>query len=230
MFNWAFHPLIHRHHHHPAHHLNKVKQRTLAYAWQSIQEKDKAWWTIFIVIYVVHPVTHTKKWKKGHAPHQPFTMLSIKAQRFYIKFFFFFFLHIFFQSKPKNHHVSTLSSCYSIAQICQSKCLGAWNEGTIHWRAYLPCHSHFLHLLLVQIVSTSRWDGYGHVGNRWQTIVNKIQLIGRIGADPTRTAVGDRHVTNYTVATSETRPDKEGGIDGELRYSGSTGETDCSMV
>ncbi|CAO0801725.1 unnamed protein product [Mucor circinelloides] len=42
--------------------------------------------------------------------------------------------------------------------------------------------------------------------------LNKIQLIGRIGADPTRTEVGDRHVTKYTVATSETRPDKEGNL------------------
>ncbi|KAI8640753.1 hypothetical protein BD408DRAFT_389958 [Parasitella parasitica] len=42
--------------------------------------------------------------------------------------------------------------------------------------------------------------------------LNKIQLIGRIGADPTRTEVGERHVSNYTVATSETRPDKEGNL------------------
>ncbi|CEP11361.1 hypothetical protein [Parasitella parasitica] len=42
--------------------------------------------------------------------------------------------------------------------------------------------------------------------------LNKIQLIGRVGADPTKTEVGERHVTNYTVATSETRPDKEGNL------------------
>lgn len=41
-------------------------------------------------------------------------------------------------------------------------------------------------------------------------VVNKISLIGRIGADPTTNEVGDRRVTNYTLATSETRPDKEG--------------------
>lgn len=36
-------------------------------------------------------------------------------------------------------------------------------------------------------------------------------MIGHIGADPTTTDVGEnRRVTNYTVATSETRPDKEG--------------------
>ncbi|KAI8987305.1 hypothetical protein BDF20DRAFT_849355 [Mycotypha africana] len=41
--------------------------------------------------------------------------------------------------------------------------------------------------------------------------LNKVQLIGRIGADPTTTQLSeDRYVTNYTVATSETRPDKEG--------------------
>lgn len=37
-----------------------------------------------------------------------------------------------------------------------------------------------------------------------------MQLIGRVGADPTRTEFEGRHVTNYTVATSETRTDKEG--------------------
>ncbi|SAL95847.1 hypothetical protein [Absidia glauca] len=47
--------------------------------------------------------------------------------------------------------------------------------------------------------------------------LNKVQLIGRVGADPTVTDVGgDRRVVNYTVATSETRPDKE---EGQLRYS-----------
>jgi single-strand DNA-binding protein len=41
--------------------------------------------------------------------------------------------------------------------------------------------------------------------------VNKIQLIGRVGADPTVTDVGDdRRVVNYTLATSETHTDKEG--------------------
>ncbi|KAI8336805.1 hypothetical protein BC941DRAFT_428119 [Chlamydoabsidia padenii] len=43
--------------------------------------------------------------------------------------------------------------------------------------------------------------------------LNKVQLIGRVGADPTVTEVGDdRRVVNYTVATSETRPDKEGNL------------------
>lgn len=45
------------------------------------------------------------------------------------------------------------------------------------------------------------------------TIVNKVQLIGRVGADPSVTDIGDgRRVVNYTVATSETRPDKEGDV------------------
>ncbi len=44
----------------------------------------------------------------------------------------------------------------------------------------------------------------------WDYIVNKVQLIGYVGADPTSNEVGDRRVYNYTVATSETRPDKEG--------------------
>ncbi|CAO3653864.1 unnamed protein product [Cunninghamella echinulata] len=43
--------------------------------------------------------------------------------------------------------------------------------------------------------------------------LNKIQLIGRVGSDPTVTEVGeDCRVVNYTVATSETRPDKEGNL------------------
>ncbi|KAI8882132.1 nucleic acid-binding protein [Backusella circina FSU 941] len=43
--------------------------------------------------------------------------------------------------------------------------------------------------------------------------LNKVQLIGRIGADPTITELdADRRVVNYTVATSETRPDKEGNL------------------
>ncbi|KAI9029984.1 hypothetical protein CLU79DRAFT_733563 [Phycomyces nitens] len=43
--------------------------------------------------------------------------------------------------------------------------------------------------------------------------LNKIQLIGRIGADPTVYEVNDTtKVINYTVATSETRPDKEGNL------------------
>ncbi|KAI8340499.1 hypothetical protein BC941DRAFT_417426 [Chlamydoabsidia padenii] len=42
--------------------------------------------------------------------------------------------------------------------------------------------------------------------------LNKVQLIGRVGADPTVTEVGDRRVVNYTVATSETRPDREGNL------------------
>ncbi|CAO3578645.1 unnamed protein product [Absidia cylindrospora] len=42
---------------------------------------------------------------------------------------------------------------------------------------------------------------------------NKVQLIGRVGADPTVTDIGeDCRVVNYTVATSETRPDKEGNL------------------
>lgn len=41
--------------------------------------------------------------------------------------------------------------------------------------------------------------------------LNKVQLIGRIGADPTVTEFGERRVYNYTVATSETRPDKATG-------------------
>lgn len=40
--------------------------------------------------------------------------------------------------------------------------------------------------------------------------MNKVTLIGRIGADPTTNGVGERHVTNYTLATSDTRQDKEG--------------------
>lgn len=44
------------------------------------------------------------------------------------------------------------------------------------------------------------------------SVVNKITLIGRIGSDPSTNEVGDRRVTNYTLATSETRPDKEGNI------------------
>ncbi|KAG2207409.1 uncharacterized protein EV154DRAFT_504763 [Mucor mucedo] len=42
--------------------------------------------------------------------------------------------------------------------------------------------------------------------------LNKISLIGRIGADPSVHEVGDRRVANYTLATSETRPDKEGNL------------------
>ncbi|ORX59759.1 nucleic acid-binding protein [Hesseltinella vesiculosa] len=42
--------------------------------------------------------------------------------------------------------------------------------------------------------------------------LNKIQLIGRVGADPTVTELGDRSVVNYTVATSETHSDKEGNL------------------
>ncbi|CDH61174.1 hypothetical protein RO3G_11994 [Lichtheimia corymbifera JMRC:FSU:9682] len=43
--------------------------------------------------------------------------------------------------------------------------------------------------------------------------LNKVQLIGRVGADPSVTDIGDgRRVINYTVATSETRPDKEGNL------------------
>ncbi|KAI9496370.1 hypothetical protein BDB00DRAFT_869316 [Zychaea mexicana] len=43
--------------------------------------------------------------------------------------------------------------------------------------------------------------------------LNKVQLIGRVGADPTVTEFAqDRRVVNYTVATSETRPDKEGNL------------------
>ncbi|KAL1936108.1 hypothetical protein VTP01DRAFT_242 [Rhizomucor pusillus] len=43
--------------------------------------------------------------------------------------------------------------------------------------------------------------------------LNKVQLIGRVGADPTVHEYGeDKKVVNYTVATSETRPDKEGNL------------------
>jgi single-stranded DNA-binding protein len=42
-------------------------------------------------------------------------------------------------------------------------------------------------------------------------IVNKIQLIGRVGTTPVSTEFSEnRRVYNYTLATSETRPDKEG--------------------
>lgn len=48
--------------------------------------------------------------------------------------------------------------------------------------------------------------------------MNKVQLIGRVGADPSVTDIGDgRRVINYTVATSETRPDKEGDVYHYLR-------------
>lgn len=40
--------------------------------------------------------------------------------------------------------------------------------------------------------------------------MNKVQLIGRVGAEPTRTEFEGGHVTNYTVATSEMKTDKEG--------------------
>ncbi|KAI9472209.1 MAG: hypothetical protein EXX96DRAFT_583266 [Benjaminiella poitrasii] len=42
--------------------------------------------------------------------------------------------------------------------------------------------------------------------------LNKIQLIGYIGNDPSTTEFDDRRVSNYTVATSETRRDKEGNL------------------
>lgn len=43
--------------------------------------------------------------------------------------------------------------------------------------------------------------------------MNKVQLIGRVGTDPTVHEYGeDKKVVNYTVATSETRPDKEGKL------------------
>lgn len=43
------------------------------------------------------------------------------------------------------------------------------------------------------------------------SLVNKVILVGRVGADPdVATLEGDRKVVNYTVATSETRNDKEG--------------------
>ncbi|KAI7872518.1 hypothetical protein BDF14DRAFT_1739976 [Spinellus fusiger] len=43
--------------------------------------------------------------------------------------------------------------------------------------------------------------------------LNKIQLIGRVGSDPiVQNFDNDKSVTNYTVATSETRPDKEGNL------------------
>ena len=43
--------------------------------------------------------------------------------------------------------------------------------------------------------------------------MNKVILVGRVGADPdVATLEDDRKVINYTVATSETRNDKEGQI------------------
>ncbi|KAI9337440.1 hypothetical protein BD770DRAFT_401152 [Pilaira anomala] len=42
--------------------------------------------------------------------------------------------------------------------------------------------------------------------------VNKVILIGRVGADPYTNEVGDRRVANYTLATSEVHSDKEGNL------------------
>ncbi|KAI8974082.1 hypothetical protein BDB01DRAFT_854047 [Pilobolus umbonatus] len=43
--------------------------------------------------------------------------------------------------------------------------------------------------------------------------LNKVQLIGYVGGDPRMNELsGDRRVYNYTVATSEVKPDKEGNI------------------
>jgi len=42
--------------------------------------------------------------------------------------------------------------------------------------------------------------------------LNKVQLIGRIGSTPSSNEVNNRRVYNYTVATSEVRPDKEGNV------------------
>ncbi|KAI8373829.1 hypothetical protein BD560DRAFT_393706 [Blakeslea trispora] len=43
--------------------------------------------------------------------------------------------------------------------------------------------------------------------------LNKVQLIGRLGTDPSYYETGEnRRVANYTVATSEVRTDKEGNL------------------
>ncbi|KAI8054929.1 uncharacterized protein B0P05DRAFT_641273 [Gilbertella persicaria] len=67
--------------------------------------------------------------------------------------------------------------------------------------AFIRPTTHFLKQARSFSVSAARSD------------LNKIQLIGRIGADPITNETGEnRRVTNYTVATSETRPDKEGNL------------------
>jgi len=40
--------------------------------------------------------------------------------------------------------------------------------------------------------------------------VNKVILIGRLGADPELRAVGDTHVANFSIATNEKWTDKAG--------------------
>ncbi|KAG0164158.1 hypothetical protein DFQ28_010750 [Apophysomyces sp. BC1034] len=43
--------------------------------------------------------------------------------------------------------------------------------------------------------------------------LNKVQLIGRVGIDPSTNEIGnDRRVVKYTLATSETKPDREGNL------------------
>jgi hypothetical protein len=57
-------------------------------------------------------------------------------------------------------------------------------------------------------------------------LVNKVILVGRMGADPeVVTLDDDRKVIHYTVATSETRSDKEGEEDG-YRY----GHVDSNFI
>lgn len=46
-----------------------------------------------------------------------------------------------------------------------------------------------------------------------QLVVNKVILIGRVGADPQINEVGERRVANYTLATSEVHPDREGTVE-----------------
>ncbi|KAI9323720.1 hypothetical protein BX666DRAFT_104590 [Dichotomocladium elegans] len=61
------------------------------------------------------------------------------------------------------------------------------------------------------LLSTRYVRAFSSTANR--AYLNKIQLIGRIGADPVVTEFKEgKNVVNYTVATSETRPDAEGNI------------------